>query len=199
MAEIEFWYEFGSTYSYPAAMRIENCAARHGVTVRWQPFLLGPIFKELGWNTSPFNLQIDKGRYMWRDLERTCEALGLPPFKRPDPFPQNSLMAARLALTLSDDGKRAEFSRKVYESQFADGRSIDDCKAMSAILENMGLEPGDHLALASDSATKADLKHSVEKAKALGIFGAPTFVTTDKELFWGNDRLEAAIAWEVAG
>jgi hypothetical protein len=23
MAEMEFWYEFASTYSYPAAMRIE--------------------------------------------------------------------------------------------------------------------------------------------------------------------------------
>jgi 2-hydroxychromene-2-carboxylate isomerase len=29
----------------------------------------------------------------------------------------------------------------------------------------------------------------------LGIFGAPTFVTPDGELFWGNDRLENAIAW----
>ncbi|MEZ5580431.1 MAG: hypothetical protein R3F36_15045 [Candidatus Competibacteraceae bacterium] len=29
---------------------------------------------------------------------------------------------------------------------------------------------------------------------ALGIFGAPTFIVGD-ELFWGNDRLEAALAW----
>jgi 2-hydroxychromene-2-carboxylate isomerase len=26
MSGLEFWYEFGSTYSYPAAMRIETLA-----------------------------------------------------------------------------------------------------------------------------------------------------------------------------
>jgi 2-hydroxychromene-2-carboxylate isomerase len=44
MAAFEFWYEFGSTYSYPAAMRIDHLAAKAGVEVRWRPFLLGPIF-----------------------------------------------------------------------------------------------------------------------------------------------------------
>ena len=34
MAELEFWYEFGSTYSYPAAMRIERLAADAGVALR---------------------------------------------------------------------------------------------------------------------------------------------------------------------
>jgi len=29
---------------------------------------------------------------------------------------------------------------------------------------------------------------------ALGIFGAPTLVV-GPELFWGNDRLEAAMSW----
>jgi len=29
----------------------------------------------------------------------------------------------------------------------------------------------------------------------LEIFGAPNFVTDDGELFWGNDRLEQALAW----
>jgi len=57
MAALEFWYKFGSTYSYPAAMRIEPLAEEAGVAVRrWRPFLLGPIFKEYGWNDSPFNI-----------------------------------------------------------------------------------------------------------------------------------------------
>ena len=57
MAALEFWYEFASTYSYPAAMRIEMLAAGEGVGLRWRPFLLGPLFKEHGWNDSPFNMQ----------------------------------------------------------------------------------------------------------------------------------------------
>ena len=74
------------------------------VRVRFRPFLLGPIFKAQGWTTSPFNLYPEKGRYMWRDLERLCADLDVP-FRRPDPFPQNSLLAARVALVALDQGR----------------------------------------------------------------------------------------------
>jgi 2-hydroxychromene-2-carboxylate isomerase len=42
---------------------------------------------------------------------------------------------------------------------------------------------------------KIRLRRNTEEAQALGIFGAPSFVAADGELFWGNDRLEAAIEW----
>ena len=93
-----FWYEFASTYSYPAAFRVERAAASAGIAVVWKPFLLGPILARQGFTDSPFNLYPAKGRYMWRDLERLCADLGLA-FRRPDPFPQSSLLAARVALT----------------------------------------------------------------------------------------------------
>ncbi len=67
---LDFWFEFASTYSYPAAMRIAPLAKAAGVTLRWRPFLLGPIFKAQGWDNSPFNIYPTKGAYMWRDLER---------------------------------------------------------------------------------------------------------------------------------
>src|ERR1700729_2141301 len=92
----DFWFDFASTYSYPAAMRVRPLADKAGVTINFRPFLLGPIFKAQGWTTSPFNLYAAKGRHMWRDLERVCADLGLP-FVRPDPFPQPSLLAARVA------------------------------------------------------------------------------------------------------
>jgi len=65
---LDFWFDFASTYSYPAAIRIAPLAREAGVTVRFCPFLLGPVFKAQGWNTSPFNLYPAKGRNMWRDL-----------------------------------------------------------------------------------------------------------------------------------
>ena len=99
---LDFWFEFASTYSYPAAMRVEKLAGAAGVAVRWRPFLLGPIFKAQGWDNSPFNLYPDKGRYMWHDLERLTASMGLP-FRRPDPFPQSSLLAARVAWACADN------------------------------------------------------------------------------------------------
>src|SRR3984885_9787109 len=91
---LDFWFDFASTYSYLAARRIGPLAAEAQVEVRFRPFLLGPIFKAQGWDTSPFNVYPAKGRNMWRDLERLSEDAGLP-FRRPEPFPQNGLLAAR--------------------------------------------------------------------------------------------------------
>lgn len=59
---IEFWYEFASTYSYPAAMRVQRLADDAGVALRWRPFLLAPIFNAQGWNDSPFNIYPVKAR-----------------------------------------------------------------------------------------------------------------------------------------
>lgn len=53
---LDFWFEFASTYSYPAAMRIAALAKARGVSVCWGPFLLGPIFEAQGWDNLPFNL-----------------------------------------------------------------------------------------------------------------------------------------------
>jgi 2-hydroxychromene-2-carboxylate isomerase len=67
---IEFWFEFGSNYSYLSVMRIEDAARQRGVRIIWQPFLLGPIFRALGMETSPFLLQKQKGAYVWQDMVR---------------------------------------------------------------------------------------------------------------------------------
>ena len=191
---VDFFYEFASTYSYPAAMRIGDVAAAAGVTVRWRPFLLGPIFADAGWTTSPFNLIPAKGRNMWRDLERITEAMGLP-FRKPDPFPQNSLLAARIATALPDDGKRAAFSREVYRLEFGEGLSIMDPEVLGRALSSVGVEPAAAIVAAGSEDAKTALRATTEEAKARGLFGAPSIVTADGELFWGNDRLEQAVEW----
>src|SRR5215472_6854296 len=112
-SELQFWFEFASTYSYPAAMRIEAQCALVGVQLRWRPFLLGPIFAAQGWNDSPFNIYPTKGRYMWRDLERICARAGLP-LRRPTQFPRNSLLAARVACAAADAAWLPGFVRAVY-------------------------------------------------------------------------------------
>ena len=189
----EFWYEFASTYSYPAAMRVASLAGARGVSLVWRPFLLGPIFASQGWRDSPFNIYPAKGRYMWRDLQRICDALGLP-LRRPEPFPQNSLLAARAALALEGE-EREEFSRQVYAAEFGEGLPIVDRATIAALLPKVGLDPGAVLARAESEANKARLKAECARAAELGIIGAPSLVTDDGEVFWGNDRLEQGLDW----
>jgi 2-hydroxychromene-2-carboxylate isomerase len=194
MADIEFWYEFGSTYSYPAAMRIARLATDSGVAVRWRPFLLGPIFKAYGWNDSPFNIFVAKGRYMWRDLARICAADNLPLKLPPVSFPQNGLKAARLALVGDRQGWTPSFSRAVFAANYAEQKDISDDSTLAAILDGLGVDSTAALAAANAPENKARLRAQNDEAVALGLFGAPSFTIAD-ELFWGNDRLEAALAW----
>ncbi len=194
--KVEFWYEFASTYSYLSAMRIEDAARAAGVDVVWKPFLLGPIFFAQGWNTSPFNIYPAKGRYMVREMERLTAVRGLP-FKMPSPFPQNSLLATRIAIIGHDEGWGVPFSKRVYAAQFGAGAGIADAASLGGILRDLGQDPARVIALAGQPETKDRLKQRSEEAQELGIFGAPSFLTKG-ELFWGDDRLEQALALATA-
>jgi 2-hydroxychromene-2-carboxylate isomerase len=194
MALLDFWFDFASTYSYPTAMRIGAVAAKAGVAVRFRPFLLGPIFKAQGWDTSPFTLYPARGRHMWRDLERICDELKLP-FRRPQPFPQPSLLAARVALVGLGDAWGEDFCVAVFRTEFADGEQIGEPATMRAILAGLRVDPEPTMTAAQSDAIKERLRSQTAEAQRREIFGAPTFTTADGELFWGNDRLENAIAW----
>jgi 2-hydroxychromene-2-carboxylate isomerase len=195
---LDFWFDFASTYSYPAAMRIRRLADETGVTVRFRPFLLGPVFKAQGWTTSPFNLFPAKGRNMWRDLERICADAGLS-FRPPEPFPQNSVLAARVALVGLTQAWGEAFCVAMFEAEFGEGRSIADAHVIADILSRLDVAPDEALAAATSDDNKLRLRTQTEEAQRRDVFGAPTFVTADGELFWGNDRLERALLWAKNG
>jgi 2-hydroxychromene-2-carboxylate isomerase len=131
---------------------------------------------------------------MWRDLARICAGLGLP-FRRPTVFPQNSLLAARVALLAFQQGWGEAFCRATYTAEFGEGRDIDEPATIAGVLEAIGRDPEAVMREAQADPVKAALRAQTERAQALGVFGAPSFVTADGELFWGNDRLEAALDW----
>jgi 2-hydroxychromene-2-carboxylate isomerase len=188
-----FWFDFASTYSYPAAMRIEQLAENRGVPLSWNAFLLGRIFTAQGWNDSPFNLYPVKGRYMWRDLERICEAQRVQ-FRRPSQFPRNGLLAARIACRFSKETWTPAFVRAVYHANFAEDQDIADRNVIAACLRLVNQDAETVLDAAGSAETKIMLREQTERAVDLCIFGAPSFIA-DEELFWGNDRLEEALSW----
>lgn len=195
--KLDFWFDFASTYSYLSALRIDKLAADAGVEIVWRPFLLGPIFKAQGWDTSPFNLYPAKGRYMIRDISRIAEARGHV-FHMPSTFPAASLKAARLALACPDQSVRARFSKAVFEAEFGSGADIASADVLAAAARSAGL---DFPLLSDRSASdeiKAALRLETETAQKLELFGAPTFLTRRGEIFWGDDRLESAILWARA-
>ncbi|MDQ4043507.1 MAG: 2-hydroxychromene-2-carboxylate isomerase [Actinomycetota bacterium] len=198
VVDLQFWFEFGSTYSYLSASRIEDVTGAVGVPVSWRPFLLDPIFEEQGWDDSPFNVYPAKGRYMWRDVERLCAKYGIP-FARPSRFPRNGLLAARVTCLVSVEPEPwlPEFVRAVFRANFAEDREISDAAEIRSILDALGQPGAELVEEAQTPENKQRLRDQTQRAVEFGIFGAPSFVVGE-ELFWGNDRLEDALAWHQA-
>ncbi len=195
--EMEFWFDFGSTYSYPAAMQIEQVAAARQVTVAWRAFLLGPIFETQGWRDSPFNIYPAKGHYMWRDLERLCHETKLE-FQRPSQFPRNGLLAARIACAFESEPWVGEFIRRIFTANFALDLDISDTSVVGTCLELLNLDPGSIIDTATSPAAKLKLRERTSDAQTRGVFGAPSFIS-DGELFWGNERMQHALEWATQG
>jgi len=193
---IEFWFEFGSNYSYLSTMRIEALARAAFVPLHWKPFLLGPIFRELGWQSSPFAEQKEKGEYVWRDMARRAAKYGIP-FTRPSAFPRRALLPMRVALLGAQQAWMGEYCRRIMLRNWSENADIDDAGTVLAALEGLVAEPEAVLREAEGEANKAALRAQTAAARRLGIFGAPTFIVQG-ELFWGDDRLEDALEFAQA-
>lgn len=187
--EIACWFDFASNYSYLSVLRL---ARQKEVSVHWKPFLLGPIFAAQGWDNSPFVLQPDKGDYVWQDMPRECAKYQLP-WRRPSEFPRRSLLAARVALLGEHQPWMAEFCARVMLANFEHDEDIGSEAVIAAVLTSIGLDATALLAAAQSDDNKARLRARNDEARALRIFGAPTFFV-GADMYWGNDRLADALA-----
>jgi 2-hydroxychromene-2-carboxylate isomerase len=190
-SEMEFWFEFGSNYSYLSVMRIEEAARQRAVRIIWKPFLLGPIFRTLGLQNSPFILQKEKGAYVWRDMERQCRKYGLR-WRQPSTFPRGCVLPMRVALIAAGQPWIGPFCRRVMKLNFVLDLDINQPDHLAPILTELGLPAGNILDQAQAEPAKKRLRQQTEQARNKGVFGAPTFFV-GTEMFWGNDRLDDAL------
>lgn len=194
MHEVNFWFEYGSTYTYLTVARIRKLAQTQGVKVHWKPFLLMPLMLEQGMNQGPFLPYPRKIEYMWRDIERRAAEHGIP-YSRPSLYPpEEVLTSARLGVLGCREGWGEQFTEKVFALHWTENRLIGTEDNIRTSLESVGQDPTQAIERARTSENKAALKAQTEEAKRLGLFGSPSFLV-DGELFWGDDRLEPAFEW----
>ena len=191
--DIEFWFDFASNYSYLSVMRIEAQAAAHQVRVRWRPFLLGPVLQALGYENSPFVVHKEKGEYVWKDMVRQCRKYAVP-WRKPSVFPRRALLALRVATLGANEPWIGAFCRHVMQLNFSQDREVDSPEVVGEVLEQLGLPAQQIISAALTEANKLKLREQTEQARARGMFGAPTFFV-GTEMFWGNDRLDDALAY----
>ena len=135
-----------------------------------------------------------KMAYMWRDIERRAAEHGMP-YRRPSRYPvDEALTSARLALLGASEGWCRPFVEKAFELHWTQDVGIGTAANLDAALRHAGQDPEQAITRARGDANKQALKAQTEEAGALGLFGSPSFRVGD-ELFWGDDRLEQALAW----
>lgn len=189
MAATTFYFDVGSPYAYLAAERVGSVLPE---PPRWQPVLLGGLFKLTGRSSWALGDYRRRQRGM-AGIEQRARSYGLPPIIWPDPWPTDYLAAMRAVTWAFQVGRGHELARQLSRDAFQRGRELSIEAHVLAAVEAVGLDRRDAQDAMRDPTVKAALRAATEEAHALGVFGVPT-VEVAGELFWGDDRLEDAAA-----
>jgi 2-hydroxychromene-2-carboxylate isomerase len=186
-----FYYDLGSPYSYLAAERVNSVFSQaEAGPPEWQPILLGGLFKRFerdSWGNSPGR---EEGM---RECETRAVHYGLPPIRWPDPWPPNGLLAMRAATFAKEIGRTVSFSLAAFRQAFAAGRDLSEKDNVLLAAAAAEIHPRALLAAVERDSVKGALREATEQAGDLGVRGVPS-VVMNGEVYWGDDRLEEAVA-----
>jgi len=185
--QVEFYFDFGSPYSYLAYHQLPKIAKARNAEIIWQPMLLGGVFQATG-NHSPVEIPL-KGKHLGVDLQRWAKQFDVRFTMNPH-FPINTLPLMRGAVAMQQRGD-VDFQRylaAVFGAMFEHPRNMGVPTEIGAVLQQAGFDPAEFMAMINDQAVKDQLKKNTTEAVERGVFGAPTFFVGD-EMYWGQDRL----------
>jgi 2-hydroxychromene-2-carboxylate isomerase len=189
--QVEFFFDFGSPYSYLAYKALPGIAAEHGAQIVWRPMLLGGVFKATG-NHSPAETPA-KGKWLQQDLQRWAQRYSVA-FEHNPYFPVNTLTLMRGAVGLQSQGPVFhKYMEAMFHAMWGEPRNLGAPDELAAVLHRAGIDAEMFQSLVNDPAVKEQLKNNTEEAIARGVFGAPTFFVGD-EMHWGQDRLDFVAA-----
>lgn len=193
MKQLDFFYFFGSAYSYLSVMRIDAMTTQSGVAVRWRPFNVRTVMAE---NNIALRTQAAKVKYMWRDVERRAATHGLPYVRAPIWPTDPDLLANRIAMVAAEEGWCEAYTVASFRAWYLEDMELGGRAHLEHVLPPLGQDVDDMIVRADEPRAHERLKAETDAARNYGIFGSPTFVV-DGEMFWGDDRLEEALAWAI--
>jgi 2-hydroxychromene-2-carboxylate isomerase len=193
---IDFYFDFSSPYGYLASTQIDALAARHRRVVKWRPFLIGALYKQLGYTPLA---QPGKRAYFLHDVPRSARAMGVT-LDIPPSFPEALIAPARAVYWIADRdaAKAGAFAAAAFRAYWSEGRKLADPEIVAELAAGQGFAREAVLAALADQAVKDRLKAETDAAIAAGIFGSP-FIVVDGERFWGSDRLDQVEKWLATG
>jgi 2-hydroxychromene-2-carboxylate isomerase len=188
-----FYYDFSSPYSYLAAERISGLFAEAELEQpEWQPISFGHVLKLSG--RRPWSFEDDRS-VDFAEIQRRATERGLPEVRYPDGWPieSYSLDPVRAAIYAKESGRVVSFSLACFRQVFAAGRDMSDIDNVLVAAAACELHPKAVVKGIEMQSVKDKLRSATDEALARGVEGIPTVAVGD-ELFWGDDRLEEAVA-----
>jgi 2-hydroxychromene-2-carboxylate isomerase len=201
---LELWFDFSCPYAYLASRRAKQLA----LEVDWRPMLLGGVFRGTGAGAGPMaTLSPQKQAHNYHDMHRWADLFG-EPFRLPAAHPMRTVLALRTLLALPRESWPAAIEA-IFAAYWQRGDDVTRPEIIAAALRAAGVADDAIAAAAAradDPAIKDDLRQRTDEAIALGIFGAPAWISRAHDaplLVWGQDRMAwveaVAAGWTLAG
>tara|TARA_Y100000816_G_scaffold110208_1_gene77007 strand:+ start:292 stop:888 length:597 start_codon:yes stop_codon:yes gene_type:complete len=193
MKNIDFYFSIGSTYTFLSVTRILDIEKKNNIKFNWKPFSVRSIMKEM--NNIPFPKdKKNKVDYMWRDIERRAKSYGFFA-KTPVPYPLSEFdLANQIAILGLEEGWGIDYVRLTYKKWFQEGKEPAIDPSISEVCDELKLNKNEIITAAKDQIIQNKYLSNTDSARNNKIFGSPSFVV-NSEIFWGDDRMEDAIAW----
>lgn len=199
MTAIDVYISLNSPWTYLGWQRFRALADRYGLAARVKPARFGEVFAVTGGLPLPKRAP-ERRAYRMMELRRWRDRLGIPIALEPKSFPSDEVPATHLliaAVAQGLDGVRLaeEIGRALWELE----QSIADPDVLAAAAARAGM---DAAAIKAEASPEAELEAAfaanTAEAIARGVFGAPSYVLPDGEIFWGQDRLDL-LEWRLSG
>jgi 2-hydroxychromene-2-carboxylate isomerase len=174
MANIDWYFDFVSPYSYIGLQRLAELPGR----ITFKPVLFAGLLKHWG-QKGPAEIPA-KRQWTYRWCTWWAQSLGVP-FRFPAAHPFNPLLHLRLALACDS---RPDAVKQIFGAIWMSGAHADDPERFAALCRELRVDPS----RLADPQLKDRLRISTEEAAQRGVFGVPSFVV-DGEVFWGADAV----------
>ena len=186
-AQIDFFWDIGSTNSYFAFHLLKPLAKKYGAHINYMPFNLGYVFRHHNYVLMEEPAAKMKNRKA--DLMRWAHRYSLN-FAMPKEFPIKTSRVLRAALVAKQHNQIEAFMESIFRRYWEEGdASIQDYAGLAASISELGFDVDQYVAEAESAAVREEFINITQQALNEGIFGAP-IMRIEQEIYWGKDRFE---------
>lgn len=191
MATIDYYLTLISPWAFLGAAEFGQIAKRRGASVNVKPSKYVDVFAKTGGLPLP-KRSPERRAYRMMELKRWRARRGIPLVLEPKHFPVDETAAARLVIAAQQQGLDAlTLATEIGRSLWVLDQNITDAGVVAAAAARAGLDAAAIRAAGpSDAELDAAWEANTTEAVSRGVFGAPSYVLSSGEIFWGQDRLD---------